>query len=298
MDVRQIRCFAEVAKAGSYSKAAERLFVSRQALGKTITKLEDETGLRLLAADEQGVHLTEQGAAFLDDIAPVIASYDALEAKYGLLRKKAVLNLVVSQGALHPFPNDFLTAFIESEPAVEVAIEEIHSDGTLAMVERGEAEIGLLGTHPKYLGGFETLDLAHPGYSVSVPIDSELANKESFELAELDGVPFVTLGERNHLHRFFSEQCAAQGVRPRIIVATSDMNVFEHFRTKESALAFACAPEYTQPYDNVAYIPLHMADDDLFGTYAIRRVGTTLSPAARRFWEFMENYRASHPELR
>lgn len=297
MDIRQMMCFAAVVADGSYSKAAERLCVTRQALSKTVAKLEEETGLALLDADERGTHVTKRGQEFLDEIAPLLASYELLSDKYGLAHERPVMRLAVSQGALHPFPDDFVSAFIEAEPDIDVHIEEIHSEGTLAMVERGDAEIGLLGTHPKYLDGFESVDLAHPGFYISVPTGSPLASRSQLDLDDLDGVPFITLGSRNHLHQHFAEQCDGAHVQPRILVATSDMHVFEHFRAKESALAFACAPTYTQPFRDVVYIRLAMDGADLFGTYAIHRRGGTLTATARRFWSFILAYRAEHPEL-
>lgn len=296
MDLREMRCFAEVSKAGSYSKASETLFITRQALSRTIAKLEEETKLHLLDSDKNGVRLTDEGAAFLAEITPLLESYDNLEAKYVGIKHKSILNIALSQGALHPFPEDFLSKFIESAPDIDVHIEEIHSDGTLLMVEKGDAELGILGSHPKYLTDFDCLDLGHPGYHVSVPKWSPLASYDHFELEDMDGVPFVTLGERNHLHRFFIEQCRKVDVYPNIVVATSDMNVFEHFRTKDSALAFACAPDSTQPYKDVVYIPLNMADADLFGTYVIKKRDVTLSNAARRLWDYFAEHSYAHDQ--
>ena len=44
MDIRQIECFVAVARKGNYTKAAEELFVSRQALSKTVKHLEKRSG--------------------------------------------------------------------------------------------------------------------------------------------------------------------------------------------------------------------------------------------------------------
>lgn len=289
--------FAEVAKAGSYSKASEKLYVTRQALSKAVAKLEEETGLALLENDGHGVRLTARGVVFLDEISPLLASYAQLESRYGSGPKKATLRLAISQGAFHLHPDGFFPQFIESLGDVDVQLEEIHSDGTLAMVGSGEAEVGVLGSHPKYLLEFDCLELAHPGFYVSVPLDHPFAQRDSLELADMDGIPFVTLGERNHLHRHFIEQCDRVGVRPRLIAATSDMSTFEHFRAKESALAFTCAPRRTQPYHDVVNVRLNMPGDADFGTFAVRRRGAALSDVAKRFWDYLEAYTRDHPAL-
>lgn len=289
--------FAAVAKAGSYSKAADDLCVTRQALSKAVAKLEDEVGAQLLFADEHGARVTERGALFLDEIAPLLAAYDSIERKYGRIQRGTSVSLAVSQGAFHPFPGDFVSRFIEREDDAEVRIEELHSDGVLAMVAKGDAEIGILGSHPRYVADFDTACLAHPGFHISVPQGHELAQRPFLELTDLDGRPFVTLGERNHLHRFFIAQCEKAGVAPRIIAATSDMAIFERFRAKESALAFACAPKYTQPYPDAVYVRLAMEDADKFGTFVIRRRDAALSPAGARLWDYLVAYGAEHPEL-
>ena len=42
MDIRQIEAFVAVAQTGNFTKAAEKLFISRQALSKSVRKLEEE----------------------------------------------------------------------------------------------------------------------------------------------------------------------------------------------------------------------------------------------------------------
>lgn len=290
MDIRQMQWFAEVARVGSFNKAAEGLFITRQALSKAVAKLEDETGLRLLDADHRGVRLTAEGATFLNEITPLLSLYEQVENRYRGPHRRAVLEIALGKGTIYPFPSDFVTRFMEAHPGSEVHLEEIHSVGTLRMVEAGDAEIGILCTHPKYLAGFEMLELMHPGYSVNVPESSDLAACDRIALEQLNGQPFVTLGERNHLHRFFMEQCEKAGVRPDIIASTSDMGMFEQVRVQSAALSFGCTPTPDGTCLAARLVPLDMEDTDKFGSYAIRRPGVAPSPLARAFWEYMEAY--------
>lgn len=282
--------FAEVARVGSFNKAAENLFVTRQALSKAVDKLEDATGLRLFDADHRGTRLTAEGAAFLDEITPLLALYEQVEARYRGPQRRSVLEIALGKGTIYPFPSDFVARFVEEHPGSEVRFEEIHSVGTLRMVESGDAEIGILCTHPKYLAGFETLELMHPGYSVNVPEGSSLASCERIGLDQLNGQPFVTLGERNHLHRFFMEQCEKAGVRPDIVASTSDMGMFEQARVQSAALSFGCTPAPDGTCLTTRLVPLDMEDTDKFGSYAIRRPGVAPSPLARACWGRMEAY--------
>lgn len=290
MDIRQMQWFAEVARIGSFNKAAEGLYITRQALSKAVSRLEDETGTRLLEADHRGVRLTADGESFLGDITPLLAMYEDIERRYCGTPHHQALEVALGKGTIYPFPDDFVMQFIQRHPGAELRFEEIHSVGALRMVESGDAEIAILCTHPKYLAGFETLELMHPGYSVNVPRESPLASCERIDLDQIDGLPFVTLGERNHLHRFFMEQCDKAGVHPDIVASTSDMGLFEQARVRSSALSFGCTPAPDGTCLSAKLVPFDMEDADKFGSYAIRRPGVALSPLARAFWETMAEY--------
>ena len=65
MELKQIRAFMAVAQWGSFSKAAESMYLSQSALSKQIAALEDSMGARLFQRDKHAVRLTDAGRAFL-----------------------------------------------------------------------------------------------------------------------------------------------------------------------------------------------------------------------------------------
>ncbi len=65
--ISQIRYFLEVAKEESYTKAAEKLFISHQALSSQIKALEKELGIRLLdRSNKRKTVLTDAGRVLFD----------------------------------------------------------------------------------------------------------------------------------------------------------------------------------------------------------------------------------------
>ena len=64
MNDRQIRAFLAVAQQGSFSRAAEGLYLSKQGLMKQVDALEKELGFRLLLRGPAGVTLTPAGREF------------------------------------------------------------------------------------------------------------------------------------------------------------------------------------------------------------------------------------------
>lgn len=62
MDAKQIRFFLEIARTGSFTSAAKKLFISVPGLVKSMDKLEDELGAPLFVRQRTGVCLSPADA--------------------------------------------------------------------------------------------------------------------------------------------------------------------------------------------------------------------------------------------
>lgn len=71
----QLKTFVQVARSGSFSKAAEQLFISPTAVMKQMNLLERQTGAPLFNRTNHGVMLTEAGAAFIKDAEFILQYY-------------------------------------------------------------------------------------------------------------------------------------------------------------------------------------------------------------------------------
>ena len=71
--------FLQVAELGSFSRAAEALFISAPAVIKQISLLEDRIGVKLFRRTHQGAALTEAGKSLYGDAKRIIqASNEAV----------------------------------------------------------------------------------------------------------------------------------------------------------------------------------------------------------------------------
>ncbi|WP_342048864.1 LysR family transcriptional regulator [Bacillus sp. OTU530] len=74
---RQIYTFIQVADCGSFSKAAEKLFISTVSVMKQINALESDIGVKLLERTNQGVFLTAAGSSIYQDAKQMIQASDS-----------------------------------------------------------------------------------------------------------------------------------------------------------------------------------------------------------------------------
>lgn len=58
MNLAQLEYLAEVAKTGSYSQAGRNLYMTPQAISKSITELERDLGAKLVEKEGRGIRLT------------------------------------------------------------------------------------------------------------------------------------------------------------------------------------------------------------------------------------------------
>ena len=61
MEIRVLRYFLEIARAGNMSRAAEALHVSQPTLSKQMKNLEQELGKKLFSRGSTGLSLTDEG---------------------------------------------------------------------------------------------------------------------------------------------------------------------------------------------------------------------------------------------
>ncbi len=76
-----LRLFLEIARSGSFTKAAENLRVSQPTVGRRVELLEQQLGVRLFDRSKRGAILTETGAAILADVERMERSAIALERR-------------------------------------------------------------------------------------------------------------------------------------------------------------------------------------------------------------------------
>ena len=76
VELRHLRYFVAVADAGTFTQAAERMFVAQPTLSQQIRRLEELVGAPLLQRGREGVRLTEAGAVLLEEARALLSLLD------------------------------------------------------------------------------------------------------------------------------------------------------------------------------------------------------------------------------
>jgi DNA-binding transcriptional LysR family regulator len=81
MNDQQLKSLLTTAECGSFSKAEETLYLSKQALKKQIDSLEQELGFTLLVRTHHGITLTPAGVEFCHGAKKILGEMDAITQK-------------------------------------------------------------------------------------------------------------------------------------------------------------------------------------------------------------------------
>jgi len=129
LDPRRVLTFREVARVGSFSRAAEALSLTQPAVSQQVAALERQAGAKLLERGPGGLTLTEAGALLLAHADVVASRLGIAEGQLGELVEDAHRRLRV--GA---FPSAVATL-------VPAAIARLAKDAKVDLVEGTQAEL-------------------------------------------------------------------------------------------------------------------------------------------------------------
>src|SRR5271170_1294905 len=76
MELRHLRYFVAVADAGTFTHAADQMFIAQPTLSQQIRRLEEIVGTPLLQRRREGVRLTKAGSVLLDESRAVLSRVD------------------------------------------------------------------------------------------------------------------------------------------------------------------------------------------------------------------------------
>lgn len=145
--LRQIRAFIAVAKAGSFTHAADMVGLTQPALTSCVRQLEELIGVPLFERTTRRVETTRYGLEFLPIAERIVrdleTSMQALQALHSGHRGQVKMASIASiASSLLPHA---LAAFKSRYPDVGIEISEDHSEGIRRKVLEGEVEFGLSG---------------------------------------------------------------------------------------------------------------------------------------------------------
>jgi LysR family transcriptional regulator, low CO2-responsive transcriptional regulator len=221
---RQLEIFEAIARHGSFTRAADALYLTQPTVSMQMRKLTDTVGTALLEQVGKKVMLTEAGqdlARAVRDISGILERFEMRVAeRQGL--KRGRLRLVAITTASYFAPR-LLGEFSRRHPDIEVALRVTNREQVLASIADKLDDIYILGQPPEELDVVSTPFMDNPLVVLAAP-DHPLAGQRSIPLARLASEPWLMRepgsGTRQAIERCFRSY--GLELRPRLELGSNE----------------------------------------------------------------------------
>lgn len=204
MKIDHLLSFQKVAKTGSFTRAAQALFITQPTVTHHIQSLEHELGCKLLIRSNQDTKLTPEGlelAAKVDDL------FRQIEEIKGIVgRKKIVsgeLKLAASSVMGTYFLPPILKTISEAYPEVGIHLRFGNAYAIATWVQDGFVDMGFA----PWVPGFATLNFSKANEEACVLVSSPAyyaEHGEAIRQGDFSGVQFIIREKGTKVHEIAS----------------------------------------------------------------------------------------------
>lgn len=217
LDVTRLRVLLAVARHGSVTAAAGALHYAQPSVSHHLSRLEAETGARLVQRVGRGVRLTPAGLLLAERAEEILGRLDAAEAELASLSGLSAgrVRLAAFPSALGSFVPVAAARFAAAHPGVALSLVEAEPSEALRLLKAGEVDLAVVFDYgPSADDGVRLTPLFdEPLHLVTAPGDTR-------DLPGLAGARWIAGCER--CRTSLVRRCAAAGFTPDIAFTTDD----------------------------------------------------------------------------
>jgi DNA-binding transcriptional LysR family regulator len=219
LTLNQLRYFCELADAGNFGRAAERLHMTQPPLSRQIAGLESELGTELFERGPKGVTLTAAGRQLLVDAREVLrlaalAQRNVVAARRG---ETGQLSLGFTMCAAYSVVPVLTRLYKAAFPKVEFRVREMMPVVLDRALREGDIDLGISFPGLDGPGTMSRLLLREP-MSVVLPVNHGLARVRRLNVKNLSAESFLIVprDQAPSLHDNVVQRCQSAGFTPKI----------------------------------------------------------------------------------
>ena len=305
----ELKYIYEVYRTGSFSRAADALFVSQPALSKSIKKTEDAVGMPLFDRRQHPLRLTEAGEAYIraierislveKDLADEIADVKSLESGSISIGGSNYVNTSILP--------DVLTSFQDRYPGVRIRLVEKSSAELSEMLAANDLDL-TFSCNTEFMRNFRKKEAFRDHLLMAVPwnapINEELEEcaygvdeiihgdhlerkKEPVPISTFQHLPFIALDKGNNLYDRVLHIYSDAGLAPDIRIVLQQMTTAFKLAESGYGVTVTCDRLVKASYTDLRFYDIDSPlADRTFYMLLPERAYTPI--AVRRFMEHFE----------
>lgn len=222
MDIRQIENFVAVVETGSFSLAAEELYVSQSSLSKQIIALEKELEVKLFDRSKRRIALTEAGKLFYKHALSFQKINQSLSTDLGEYKKSTPILTIAAIPVTAPYGiTSYIANFKRAYPKIIFTMEERQSSTILPALSQHKYDLAFMRDYNLDPDVFSSFPVAADKLMVAVSYEHRFAKRKSISLSELSDENFIMFSKGTLIHELSINFCRTAGFEPRIFYTAS-----------------------------------------------------------------------------
>jgi DNA-binding transcriptional LysR family regulator len=292
MNLNQVQIFCTVAKHLSYSMAAEELFITQPAVSQQVKALERQLNVKLFERVGHKLFLTEAGEACLTHCQAMLTSRAEMEQTLAMLRGSGRGRLALganTTGGMYVAPA-IVRALRDISPEVEATLQIETTNRILERVMQNMIDVAIV-TGPVEDRRFAIRDLCGDEVYLIVSPSHPFAGRASVSPAEVAAEDFAVPEPGSRTRMLIEQAFLERGHKLRVTMQLPGTEAVK--KAVEANLAVAMVSRYSIPrelaLDALARVPIEglVLERPI---HILHRKGKHLSPLARRFLAFAQEY--------
>jgi DNA-binding transcriptional LysR family regulator len=226
MEQRQLLNFLCTCEEKHITRAADRRFITRQGLSKSLRELEDELGVTLFERNRNGVELTEYGRILEKAARAWTTQHDYILETIKAMKEKSGsrLSVGIADSLVWAFPRSFFSGFLGAYPGIDLSISTTPSRNCQDYVLEQKLQLGITAP-PIDPDTFDSFLIRKKKYNLVVGMEHHLAGRDSVKLEELRGEQAITLFSWMNQNDPIAEFCVRHGMKTDTRLSYLDINL-------------------------------------------------------------------------
>ncbi len=270
MEYKQLKIFLKVCEEKSITKAAERLFISQQAVSRTIANLESELNTQLFLRTPQGVEQTDSGTELEQQAFDFIEYYDNIIKRISKLKSGGSKEYKIGffMGMLQELPPHFFPDFMDAYPEVQFRLQSYPDNERSRSFQNYDCDL-VMTTSPLSSCIFTQVFHFENPIGIMLQHTHPLTQKRTLSVADLRGERLITINSDNRSQTQLMERLREWGLSTHSVMGDAEGDLTMDL-LRRGYISFYAGKRSTLPEDIVA---LPLSDLNLVWEFFVYKKG-------------------------
>jgi len=228
-----LQCFVAAAEELSFTRAAQRLYVSQQALSARVSYLESHYQAKLFERTTP-LRLTPAGTYLFEHARTMLRFQDAVDSGMHSIRRSdnAVLSIGTILNRATVIIQQTVPAFQQRHPDINVRVTEVTDQALLSALQNQPFD--MLICYPLEMPGISFVPIYEERYYLGIPEgmlrtlftpeeQERLLASPTADISDYVRCPFLSSSNTTFLTDVFKARCADAGVVPQVFIESSSI---------------------------------------------------------------------------